>query len=75
MGQRSHNIYGGAKGFVHHGGYVKGMCSTMVFHRESGIGMVLLTNSEARGMNDLVLNFAATHAARLSKIPLRLAKR
>ena len=67
--------YGGAKGFVHHGGYVKGMCSTMVFHRESGIGMVLLTNSEARGMNDLVLNFAATHAARLSKIPLRLAKR
>jgi beta-lactamase class C len=67
--------YGSAKGFVHHGGYVKGMCSTMVFHRESGIGMVLLTNSEARGMNDLVLNFAATHAARLSKIPLRLAKR
>ena len=66
--------YGGAKGFVHHGGYVKGMCSTMVFHRESGIGMVLLTNSEARGMNDLVLNFAATHAARLSKIPLSLVK-
>jgi hypothetical protein len=51
------------------------MCSTMVFHRESGIGMVLLTNSEARGMNDLVLNFAATHAARISKIPLTLAKR
>ena len=67
--------YGGAKGFVHHGGYVKGMCSTMVFHRESGIGMVLLTNSEARGMNDLVLNFAATHAARLSKFPPRLTKR
>ena len=67
--------YGGAKGFVHHGGYVKGMCSTMVFHRESGIGMVLLTNSEARGMNDLVLNFAATHAVRLSKIPPTLAKR
>jgi beta-lactamase class C len=67
--------YGGAKGFVHHGGYVKGMCSTMVFHRESGIGMVLLTNSEARGMNDLVLNFAATHAARISKTPLTLAKR
>ena len=67
--------YGGAKGFVHHGGFVKGMCSTMVFHRESGIGMVLLTNSEARGMNDLVLNFAATHAARLSKISLGLAKR
>jgi beta-lactamase class C len=67
--------YGGAKGFVHHGGYVKGMCSTMVFHRESGIGMVLLTNSEARGMNDLVLNFAATHAARLSEIPPTLAKR
>ena len=67
--------YGGAKGFVHHGGYVNGMRSTMVFHRESGIGMVLLTNSEARGMNGLVLDFAAAHVARLTKIPLRLAKR
>ena len=67
--------YGGAKGFVQHGGYVKGMCSTMVFHRESGTGMVLLTNSESRGMNDLVLDFAAAHADRLKKIPLRLAKR
>lgn len=67
--------YGGAKGFVQHGGYIKGMCSTMVFHRESGTGMVLLTNSESRGMNDLVLDFAAAHADRLKKIPLRLAKR
>jgi beta-lactamase class C len=67
--------FGGAKGFVHHGGYIKGMCSTMVFHRESGTGMVLLTNSESRGMNDLVLDFAAAHADRLKKIPLRLAKR
>ena len=67
--------YGGAKGFVHHGGYVKGMCSTMVFHRESGTGMVLLTNSEARGMNDLVLDFAASHADRLKKIPLSLVNR
>ncbi len=67
--------YGGAKGFVHHGGYVKGMCSTMVFHRESGTGMVLLTNSESRGMNELVLDFAAAHADRLKKIPLRFAKR
>jgi hypothetical protein len=47
----------------------------MVFHRESGVGMVLLTNSEAPGMNGLVLDFAAAHADRLKKIPLRLAKR
>ena len=67
--------YGGAKGFVHHGGYVKGMCSTMVLHKESGVGMVLLTNSEAGGMNELVLDFAAAHASRLKEVPLRLAGR
>ncbi len=67
--------YGGAKGFVHHGGYVRGMCSTMVFHKDSGVGMVLLTNSEAGGMNHLVLDFAAAHADRLKKVPLRLATR
>jgi len=67
--------YDGARGFVHHGGYVNGMRSAMIFHRQSGTGMVLLTNSEARGMNGLVLDFAAAHVARLVQIPLPLAKR
>ena len=53
--------YGGETGFVHHGGYVRGMTSTMVFHRESQTGIVFLTNSEPRGINQLVLDFAALH--------------
>lgn len=53
--------YGKQKGYVHHGGYVRGMCSTMVFHPESGSGMVLLINGEPRGMNELVLDFAELH--------------
>jgi beta-lactamase class C len=50
--------YGNLNGLVHHGGYVKGMVSAMVFHRPSQTGMVLMLNSEPRGMNELVLNFA-----------------
>ena len=53
--------YGDFRGYVHHGGYVKGMCSAMVLHKPSGTGMVFLTNSEVRGMNELVLNFAELH--------------
>lgn len=53
--------YGDQSGFVHHGGYVQGMCSTMVFHRPTQTGMVFLTNGEARGMNELVLDFAELH--------------
>ncbi len=49
--------YGDESGFVHHGGYVKGMRSEMVFHRESQTGMVFLTNSEPGGMNELVFDF------------------
>ena len=53
--------YGEQKGFVHHGGYVRGMTSTMVFHRPTQTGMVFLTNSEPRGVNRLVLDFADLH--------------
>ena len=74
LGWRVFN-YGGEEGFVHHGGYVQGMCSTMVFHRKTGTGMVFLTNAEPRGINDLVLDFAAAHADRLRQAQLDLAKR
>ena len=37
------------------------MTSTMVFHRPSQTGMVFLTNSEPRGVNELVLDFAEMH--------------
>lgn len=55
--------YGDQDGFVHHGGYVRGMTSTMVFNRQSRTGMVFLTNSEPRGINQLVLDFADLHQA------------
>ena len=38
--------------------YVRGMCSAMVLHKPSDTGMVLLVNSEVRGLNELVLDFA-----------------
>ncbi len=67
--------YGSQSGFVHHGGYVKGMCSSMVFHRETQTGMVLLTNSETRGINRLVLDFAELHDKTYPGKPLRVAGR
>lgn len=56
--------YGTQLGYVQHGGYVRGMTSTMVFHRPSQTGMVFLTNSEPRGVNELVLDFAEMHGDR-----------
>ena len=49
--------YGDDTGFVHHGGYVKGMRSEMVFNPELQTGMVFLTNSEPRQMSNLVFEF------------------
>jgi len=49
--------YGNDTGFVHHGGYVKGMRSEMVFNPELQTGMVFLTNSEPRQMSNLVFEF------------------
>jgi beta-lactamase class C len=49
--------YAGQAGFVHHGGYVRGMRSEMVFNRALQSGMVFLTNSEPSSMNDLVFDF------------------
>lgn len=49
--------YGPGKGFVHHGGYVRGMRSEMVFNRELQTGFVFLTNSEPNRLGDLVFDF------------------
>jgi beta-lactamase class C len=53
--------YGDQEGFVHHGGYVRGMRSEMVFNRELQTGMVFLTNSEPGGMSELVFDFVELH--------------
>ena len=50
--------YGGVEDFVHHGGYVRGMRSEMVFNRNLDAGLVFLTNSEPRKMGRIVFEFA-----------------
>lgn len=43
--------------FVHHGGWVQGIRTEMVFNRELNIGMVMLANSETRKANEVVRRF------------------
>ena len=50
--------YGGIEDFVHHGGYVRGMRSEMVFNRNFDAGLVFLTNSEPRKFGRIVFEFA-----------------
>ena len=49
--------YAGDLGNVHHGGYVRGMRSEMVFNRKHQTGLVFLTNSEPGVINDMVFEF------------------
>ena len=50
--------FSGLDGFTHHGGYLRGMRSEMIFHRASSSGLVFLTNSEPAKLNRLSLAFA-----------------
>lgn len=49
--------YGRNKNFVHHGGWVKGFRSEMIYNRKLGIGMVILTNSETRRARNIIFKF------------------
>lgn len=53
--------YGRNKNFSHHGGWVKGFRSEMVFNRQLGIGMVFLTNSESRLARNVIFKFMDLH--------------
>ncbi len=53
--------YGRHKNFVHHGGWVKGFRSEVVFNRDLQIGMVFLTNSETRLARDVIFKFMDMH--------------
>ena len=55
--------FSGVDGFAHHGGYVRGMRSEMIFHRGAKSGLVFLTNSEPAALNRLSLAFAEWLAA------------
>ena len=57
--------FDGLSGFTHHGGYVRGMRSEMIFHRKLKSGIVFLTNSEPSKLNEVSLFFAAWLAARV----------
>jgi len=50
--------FSGIDGFTHHGGYLRGMRSEMIFHRGAKSGLVFLTNSEPAALNRLSLAFA-----------------
>jgi beta-lactamase class C len=60
--------YAGQSGFVHHGGYVRGMRSEMVFNRTLQTGMVFLTNSEPSSVNDLIFDFVEMHHNSMSEV-------
>ena len=49
--------YRGITGFVHHGGWVKGIRTEMVFNPLTQTGMVFLTNCETDVARDIVLEF------------------
>lgn len=53
--------YGSHKNFVHHGGWVKGFRSEVIFNRDLQIGMVFLTNSETRLARDVIFKFMDMH--------------
>lgn len=54
--------YDGIPQFVHHGGYVQGMRSEMVFNRQLQMGMVFLTNSEPSRLGEIVFDFLDFYA-------------
>ncbi len=62
--------YGGEQGFVHHGGYVRGMRSEMIFNRQLQLGLVYLTNSEPRQLRDLVFDFIDLYREHRETLPL-----
>ncbi|MGR5066469.1 serine hydrolase domain-containing protein [Photobacterium sp. DNB22_13_2] len=49
--------YKGISGFVHHGGWVKGIRTEMLFNRYTQTGMVFLTNCETTVAREIVLHF------------------
>jgi beta-lactamase class C len=53
--------------FVHHGGWVQGYRTEMVFNRELNIGMVFLTNSETRLARDVIFQFVNAYEKELQQ--------
>lgn len=56
LGWRIFN-YGDQKNYIHHGGWVSGMVSEIVFNRDLQMGMVFLTNAEIPNAGELIFKF------------------
>jgi len=56
--------FGRYQNFVHHGGWVKGNRSVMVFNRELQMGMVFLTNAETNLARKVVFRFLELYLKR-----------
>ncbi|MBC7006767.1 beta-lactamase family protein [Photobacterium sp. BZF1] len=56
--------YKGISGFVHHGGWVKGIRTEMLFNRHTQTGMVFLTNCETEVAREIVLHFLKLYRQR-----------
>ncbi|MCW8328697.1 beta-lactamase family protein [Photobacterium sp. SDRW27] len=59
--------YRGIKGFVHHGGWVKGIRTEMVFNPLTQTGMVFLTNCETDVAREIVLEFLELYRKHVEK--------
>lgn len=60
---------GPLQNFVHHGGWVQGFRTEMVFNRELNIGMVFLTNAETRLARDVTFKFVDAYLAHAKPNP------
>jgi len=63
--------FAGYRNFVHHGGWVQGFRTEVLFNRELKMGLVFLSNSENRYARELVYQFLElyTHYHRLTHKP------
>ncbi|AJR05697.1 serine hydrolase [Photobacterium gaetbulicola] len=59
--------YKGISGFVHHGGWIKGIRTEMLFNRHTQTGMVFLTNCETDVARDIVLYFLKLYRERFEQ--------
>ncbi|MGF1689192.1 beta-lactamase family protein [Photobacterium japonica] len=57
------------RGFVHHGGWVRGIRTEMLFNRHTQTGMVFLTNSETVIAREIVLRFLDLYARYFKPAP------
>lgn len=61
--------YGQNRNYVHHGGWVEGTLSEIVFNRDLQLGLVFLTNSEIKNAGDMIFKFLEIYQNRNPAAP------